>query len=267
MKHVSVMVGALILVLAGCSSSGTVGSSGGTGGSGGVGTTGGSGGGATKLDGVDISGLSQEEIAGVTVSSTCQTITSVVTLGEKAISDAFPDASLTLTEYTTTAGALSDVAAGAVGPVRIMALDAEVDLRTAVAVGKAHPGQLPTSPKDTLRKLKTACQKKLANGVKGSQLTVCAYLEHQFADADSQIAEDVADSAKASGDARAAAKAISSVKEQADKADSTANLQAVVGGASDAYGGLDVGNGETLLQFDNQHENLATFCDGNVKLF
>jgi hypothetical protein len=108
----------------------------------------------------------------------------------------------------------------------------------------------------------------VANGVKGSQLTMCAYVEHQFADADTKIAADAAvDPTKVSGDAQAAAKAIGSVKDQADKADSTANLQAIVVDAAEAYGKLDTGDWKTLSEIDNQHENLATFCDGNVRLF
>jgi hypothetical protein len=37
--------------------------------------------------------------------------------------------------------------------------------------------------------------------------------------------------------------------------------------ASEAYGKLDVGTPDTFLEFDIQHENLAEFCDGDVKLF
>jgi hypothetical protein len=132
---------------------------------------------------------------------------------------------------------------------------------------QAHSDAPPLWMKHPLYTLKIACQKNVSNGVRGPQLTICAYLENQFAAADGKIAAEAADPAKFSGDAQAAAKAIGSVKDQSNKADGTANLQAIVADASDAYGKLDVGSPDTFLKFDNQHENLAEFCDGNVKLF
>lgn len=284
MKSVSV-AGALILILAGCSSSGTVGASGGNSGtdnSGAIGgaaggggpggalggsPAGGSHGGAVKVDGIDIKGLSQADIAGATDTVTCQALTKAVSDGENAIENAFPDNTRFLTAYTSTADAISGAAGKAVGPVRTMALDVVVGLRAAAAQMQAHSDEPPLRTNDSLDALKVACQKNVSNGVSGSQLTICAYLENQFAAADGKIAAEAADPAKFSGDAQAAAKAIGSVKNQADKADSTANLQAIVADASDAYGKLDVGSPDTFLEYDNQHENLAEFCDGNVKLF
>lgn len=286
MKSVSVAA-ALILILAGCSSSGTIGaygndsgtdnsgaiggaaggSHGGSGGASGGSLAGGSHGGAGKVDGIDISGLSQADISGATDAVTCQALTKAASDGENAIENAFPDDTRYLAAYTSTADAISGAASKAVGPVRTMALDVVVGLRAAAAQMQAHPGEPPRRTNDSLDALKIACQKNVSNGVRGSQLTICAYLENQFATADAKIATEAADPAKFSGDAQAAAKDIGSVKDQADKADSTANLQAIVGGASDAYGKLDIGSPNTFLQFDNQHENLAEFCDGNVKLF
>ena len=284
MKSVSVAA-ALILILAGCSSSGTIGASGdnggtdnsgaiggaagggGSGGASGGSAAGGSHGGAGKVDGIDISGLSQADIAGATDAVTCQGLTKAVSDGENAIENAFPDNTRFLAAYTSTADAISGAAGKAVGPVRTMALDVVVGLRATAAHMQAHPGEPPHLTNDSLDALKIACQKNVSNNVRGSQLTICAYLESQFATADGKLAAEAADPAKFSGDAQAAAKAIGSVKDQADKADSTANLQAIVADAADAYGKLDVGSPNTFLEFDNQHENLAEFCDGNVKLF
>jgi hypothetical protein len=280
MKSVLV-VAALVLILAGCSSSGTIGASGDNSGidssgaiGGAVGSNGSGGasggslaGGAGKVDGVDVSGLSQADIAGATDAATCQALTKAVSDGENAIENAFPDNTRFLAAYTSTADAISGAAGKAVGPVRTMALDVVVGLRAAAAQIQAHPSEPPLRTKNPLDALTIACQKNVSNGVKGSQLTICAYLENQFATADGKLAAEAADPAKFSGDAQAAAKAIRSVKDQADKADSTANLQAVVVDASEAYGKLDVGTPDTFLEFDIQHENLAEFCDGDVKLF